>query len=274
MAASAVRSGFLPKGVNTEGAAIIALKSRELGLPLMVGFAHIYIVNGKPGMSAELIQAQARKNLPGLTLNILETTNDKCTVQGKRPERDSKPVTLSFSIEDARKANLLTKDVWKQYPAAMLRSRAITALLRVLCPDALMGVSYTPEEMGANVDEEGRVVIETTSRPVETETPKVSTQENPPEPPPHVADAEFELKIKSEYQRISLLKKELGIADEDLKQAVYREYGVDDATKLSLDQLKGVVTMLEKESEARKIKEAGTEEVAPWEQETPTGFIG
>jgi len=161
---AAIKSGMLPAAIKSpEAAAIIALKSRELGIPLMVGFANIHVVNGKPAMSAELIQAQARKNLPGLVFNILETTNEKCVVEGQRPERGSRPLTVSFSIEDARKAALLSKDVWKSYPAAMLRARAVTACLRLLCPDALMGISYTPEELGLDAIED----IETTSRPVE-----------------------------------------------------------------------------------------------------------
>jgi hypothetical protein len=159
---------MLPSSIKTpEAAAIIALKSRELGIPLMVGFSHIVVINGKPGMSAELIQAQARKNLPGLVFNIVHTDDKICTVSALRPERGSTVVKVSFSIEDARKAKLLGKDVWIQYPAAMLRARAITACLRAVCPDALMGVSYTPEELGAErIDLGGPDAIPTTARPV------------------------------------------------------------------------------------------------------------
>ncbi len=164
----AVRSGMLPNSVKTkEAAAIIALKARELNLPFMVGFSQIFVVSGKPSMSAELIQSLARRNLPGLVINILETSSSKCTVEGLRPERGSKPITISWTIDDARAAGLLSNDPWKKYPSAMLRARAITALLRILCPDSLMGISYTPEELGAEVDEVGSV-IETTSRSVES----------------------------------------------------------------------------------------------------------
>jgi hypothetical protein len=199
---AAIRSGMLPKGINTpEAAAIIALKARELGIPLMVGFAHIHVINGKPAMSAELIQAQARKNLPGLIFNIIESNNDRCTVEACRPEKGSTPLKLTFTIEDARKANLLGKDVWKQYPGAMLYARASTALLRRVCPDALMGVSYTPEELGRDTLDSD--AIETSSRPIVqdnvVEIKPVTTPPPAPEQPPAaqtLSPEEAELKQK------------------------------------------------------------------------------
>lgn len=164
---SALKSGFLPVAIKTaEQAAIIALKGRELGIPFMQAISHIHVISGKPCMSAEMLQALARRNLPGLTINIIESTFEKATVEFTRPEKGSKPYTISFSIEDAKRADLLNKDVWKKYPGAMLWSRAISAGLRKVCPEALMGVSYTPEELGKEVDEGGNV-IETSHRNLE-----------------------------------------------------------------------------------------------------------
>jgi hypothetical protein len=180
IASRAFKSGLLPVGIKSpEAASIIALKAWELGLPPMMAFSHIHIINGKPTLSAELMQSLARKNLPGLQISILETTDLKASVRLCRPEKNSQPVTFSFNIEDAKKAGLLTKDVWKNYPKAMLFSRCISAALRMVCPDALMGVSYTPEELGSEVNEGGNV-IETTHRPVDT-VPAEPPKEGPPE---------------------------------------------------------------------------------------------
>jgi hypothetical protein len=41
------------------------------------------------------------------------------------------------------------------YPANLLRARAIANGARMIGPDLLTGMSYTPEELGAAVDEEG-----------------------------------------------------------------------------------------------------------------------
>lgn len=245
---AAVRSGMLPAAIKTaEAAAIIALKSRELGIPLMVGFANIHVVNGKPSMSAELMQAQARKNLPGLIFNITETDEKICTVQGQRPERGSLPVKVSFTIEEAKRAGLLTKDVWKNYPAAMLRSRAITAALRIICPDALMGVSYTPEELGLNYVDEA---IETTSRPVENPTDAPSTE--PSEEPPAAIKPNIpaEDKTTNDQERASLireivvLKAKLNISDNEMRQEIHREFKVESIKMLSVTQLQMLLEMI------------------------------
>lgn len=188
----AFNSGLVPTGVRTpEAAAIIALKGRELGIPIMMAFSHIYIVNGRPTISAELMQGLARKNLPGLVINLLESTDKVARVELIRPERGSKPFVSMFAIADAERAKLLSKDVWKYYPTAMLWARAISSGLRKVCPEALMGISYTPEEFGAKVDQDGNpltnengVILETTGRPVsESEAAKLGNLEPPVKKP-------------------------------------------------------------------------------------------
>jgi hypothetical protein len=53
-----------------------------------------------------------------------------------------------WTIARAQQAGLTGKGTWKQYPAAMLKARAITEAARDACPEALAGVAYTPEELG------------------------------------------------------------------------------------------------------------------------------
>lgn len=169
----AFQSGLLPTGIkSTQAATIIALKAWELGVPPMMAFQHMHVISGKPGYSAELMQYLVRKNLPGVQIIILESTDLKASVKIIRPERGAVPFTFSFSIEDAKRANLLSKDIWKQYPGSMLFSRCISQALRKICPDALMGASHTPDELGSNVAEEPGSFIETTSSPVAPPTPE------------------------------------------------------------------------------------------------------
>lgn len=164
--AAALKSGMLPSGIkNAEAAAIIALKGRELGVPFMVAAAHIHVINGKPSMSAEMMQTLARRNLPGLSITIIESTHLKAVVEFLRPEPGSVEYRLEFNMDDAKRAQLQGKEVWVKYPTAMLWSRAIAAGLRKVCPETLMGVSYTPEELGEEVNEEGEP-IHTTGRKI------------------------------------------------------------------------------------------------------------
>lgn len=51
-----------------------------------------------------------------------------------------------FTIEDARQAQLASKDNWKKYPKAMLKARCISAAMRAVYPNAT-SMMYTPEEV-------------------------------------------------------------------------------------------------------------------------------
>jgi ElaB/YqjD/DUF883 family membrane-anchored ribosome-binding protein len=94
----------------------------------------------------------------GHKLRVLETTSERCVVEGVRADDPEYVARTEFTLEDAGRADLLVKPAWKHYPAAMLRARAISSLCRFAFADVISGCSYTPEELGAEVDEEGRVI--------------------------------------------------------------------------------------------------------------------
>lgn len=156
-ASMVVKTGFLPAAIKTpEQAIAIALKGRELGIPPMQAFAHIHIIQGKPTISAELMLSLIFRNCPGAVVNYVQTTSDSCVIEAKRPNGSA--ARFSFTMDDARRADLLGKGNWKSYPGAMLRARAIAIMARALFPDAIMGCSYIPEELGADVNEDGEVI--------------------------------------------------------------------------------------------------------------------
>jgi hypothetical protein len=68
-------------------------------------------------------------------------------------EMGEKLGTSRWTIEEAKRANLLKRDTWKSYPADLLFARALTRGIRRYCPDLLMGAAYTPEELGGEVVE-------------------------------------------------------------------------------------------------------------------------
>lgn len=153
----AVKSGLLPTSINTpEKAVIIALKGREIGIPPLQAFSGISVVQGKPTMSSELMLALIYRDIPGVVIDYIETSDKACIIEAKRP--GGRPTRFSFTLEDAKRAGLLGKGPWLSYPAAMLRARCISAMARAVFPDALAGISYTPEELGAPVNEEGAVI--------------------------------------------------------------------------------------------------------------------
>lgn len=153
----AVKSGFLPTSIRTaEQAIIIMLKGRELGIPPMQAFSSIAVVSGKPTMSAELMLSMIYKNVSGAIVDIVTTNDKECKIEAKRP--NGKKTVFTFTMEDAKRANLTGKGPWLTYPAAMLRARCISSMARAMFPDALSGVVYTAEELGAQVDDDGLVI--------------------------------------------------------------------------------------------------------------------
>lgn len=163
---TAVLSTLLPDAYNTGDsnaklakAIVIALKGRELGIPMMQAFSQINIIKGKPTISAELMLALIFKKFPEAPIHVTEYSNTKCTIEASRPGSDKKTI-FTFTIDDAKQAGL-GGVAWQKYPRAMLRSRCISEMARTMFPDCLMGCSYTPEEIGADVDidDDGDVIV-------------------------------------------------------------------------------------------------------------------
>jgi len=149
-AAVLVASGFLSKAVDTpEKAMAIILKGHELGLPAMVAFEHISVIDGKPSLSAKLTMAQIRRHVPGAKVEVLEYTNERVMIRASRPGQ--RPIDFTWTPEDARRAELVhdKKPNWQRYTRAMLRSRCVTEMASTLFPEALMGFS-----VGAAGDDE------------------------------------------------------------------------------------------------------------------------
>ena len=155
-----VTSGMIPRSIRTAEAAIaIMVKGREIGIQPMHAFSHIHIVEGKPTMSAELMLTMILKNIPDAKVEFLEVSDNACRIRAFRPVMGS--FEFSFTREDATKAGLMNKDNWKKYTRAMLRSRAVSEMARSMFPDALSGISYTPEELGSTVQvtDSGEIIV-------------------------------------------------------------------------------------------------------------------
>ncbi|MEU8682957.1 hypothetical protein [Streptomyces sp. NPDC048611] len=136
---------------------------RTLGITPIAAITGIHVVEGKPTASAALISGLVRR--AGHKLRV--RGNDKEAwaqiIRSDDPDYDGYQVT--WTMDRARQAGLANKSVWKQYPAAMLKARAITEVARDACEEVLFGLHYTPEELGENVNEDGVPVSEPASAP-------------------------------------------------------------------------------------------------------------
>ena len=120
----------------------------EIGLAPLQALQNISVINGKPSVygDAALALVQASSVCEGVEeyFENEETSAMVAVCVCKRAGR--KPVTVRFSVEDAKRAGLWNKQgPWQQYPKRMLQMRARGFALRDAFPDVLKGL-ITAEE--------------------------------------------------------------------------------------------------------------------------------
>ena len=154
-------------------AAVILLTGRELGLAPMQSLRGIYVVNGTPVLSADLLVAVVRRSGLCASWRVVESTPEKCTISTLR-QGESEATTKTWTIADAKRAQVTSKPIWGQYPAQMLRHRCAADLAREVYPDVVLGL-YTPEELERAEPERERevVVAEVAQAPAPDDGPEV-----------------------------------------------------------------------------------------------------
>lgn len=144
-AAYLVRSGFMPKAIKTpEQALAIMLMGRELGIGPTAAINSINVIDGKPSVSAQLALALFIRSGKCEEIDVKGDAS-ACMVTLKRKSQPAHSET--FTMQDAERLGLSTKDNWRRQPAVMLKWRAVMACLRIVAPDILSGL-YSPDEMG------------------------------------------------------------------------------------------------------------------------------
>lgn len=147
-----VKSGFFQDTREASQAVVKILAGRELGFGPMAAMTGVYIVKGRVSLSANLMAA-ALKRSGKYNYRVLEHTDQACEIaffeQGQEIGRSR------FTVADAKKAGTQNMD---RYPRNMLFARAMSNGVKWYCADVFGGPVYTPEEMGAKVDDDGDVV--------------------------------------------------------------------------------------------------------------------
>ena len=131
-----------------EEAAFLLMTGRELGLSPMQSLRGIYVVSGKPVLSADLMVAAVRRSGLCESWRVVESTAARCEIETLR-KGETVPARRVWTMDDAKRAGLAGKGTWAAYPAAMLRHRCAADLARQEYPDVLLGL-YDPDEMDAS----------------------------------------------------------------------------------------------------------------------------
>ena len=172
-------SKMLPNHLIGDEASILTtmLAARSLDIPMWASFQEIIVQKGKVSMTSHLMQALVARE-EYMIAPIEELCDEKgATVRAYRPgigKDRCGHADVSFTIEDAIRAELVNRNQttgkimarsakgepmpWEKYTPDMLLWRAVSRASRRYFADVLMGMNYTPEEIGADIDEDGRPV--------------------------------------------------------------------------------------------------------------------
>jgi hypothetical protein len=209
--------GLMEKGAVSPAKVLLVMETGTmLGIHPVAALQGVNVIEGKATVSPALMSAVVRRAGHLLRVTMAGSLDDlslAATAELVRKDDPEHPFTVTWTIERAGRAGLLQlvdgkvrarskadyPGPWEKYTEAMLKARAISEVCREGATDALMGVGYVPEELGAEVNEEGELIQPaapaTTSR--RRPAPKASdykplaladdSEIAPPEPAPAVA---------------------------------------------------------------------------------------
>lgn len=152
---------FVPAALRGKAPAVLAavLTGRELGIGPMEALNKLHVIDGKVGVAPELMRALVLR--AGHSIRTTVYTDEQVTLVGTRADNGDQ-AEVSWSMADAKRAGLAGKGAWSKYPRAMLLARATSELCRLLFPDVISGMSYTPEELGDDPQEQPQDAPEST----------------------------------------------------------------------------------------------------------------
>lgn len=137
-----VQSSIAPPSFKTPQQVIVAVQwGAELGFGPMQSLAALPVINGRPTLMVEPANALV------MASGLLTERHDRFEGEGASRvcivalvRKGKLAIERRFSVEDAKRAGLERKDVWRGYPDRMLYARALGYALKDLFPDVLRGM--------------------------------------------------------------------------------------------------------------------------------------
>lgn len=230
MAVAFAKSGLFGIKTPEQGVALMLIAQAE-GLHPAIAARDYHVIQGRPALKTDALLSRFQQ-AGGKT--VWGEYSDKA-VSGTFSHPQGGSVTVTWTIEQARAAGLTSKDVWRQYPRAMLRARVISEAIRTVYPGVSVGV-YTVEE-----------VQDFDAKPETREVEAVQTQSPPLQ---HLTTPETAGEIKAElfprFDRKAGFRKlaSSGWSKDDLTHFAWSKWGVDSAKDLTDEQLEEFVDIV------------------------------
>lgn len=255
---------------NAEQGSTLVLMSMAEGIPITEMKRRYHIMNTKHGstlaMRADFMLAEFRRLGGEFTWVDQGDDGQKATLRVKYRTND---IEVTFTLDDAKRQGLVKKGGnWETVPDAMLRSRAITKAVRMVCPEVLAGFN-TDDEI------EGNESVPFMQGAV---SPPAEASPSPASPPAggsadhhecDVVDAEYEVQSDEankatgeQLKRVRELFEQLGVGVEAQLRA-FQATGARDMGDLSREGADQIIARMEaaaKPTEAEGDDRAATDE--------------
>lgn len=260
------QSGIVPDALKGKaaGCTVAILHGLEIGLTPSQAVANIMIINGRPSVWGDAMLALVMGS--GEIEWFEEDAPDVAAQQGfgrfkTKRKGWANPVERRFSVEEAKRAGLLTKDTYRNYLGRMLQMRARSWGLRDQYPDVLKGIVAREEVDDYQVVNPPPQMPTRASGPKNVQDAILASDEaqpensgNAPETKPQEAerpseslfgDAQEPGNAKGDDQRpiTETMRKELfkarshaKIPVEDAKSYLKDAFGIDDTSRLTMAQ--------------------------------------
>lgn len=171
-----IQSGLIPNSLNTpEKVVAIIQQGKELGFKAMTSLNNLHNIQGKVVLSIHAIAALLKqsnvrytiikdcepiKDKDGKNVNYITTIEFLESWEGQIIKNQ-----ISYTLKEASKAGLATKENWQKMMPIMLRTRCLAIGARFVAPHALLGLYEAAEfadfkDISYEVNEEGEVTIE------------------------------------------------------------------------------------------------------------------
>lgn len=178
---------------------LVLAKGSELGIPALAALQSIYVMKGKPVVSAHLAAALAKSSPSCVYFRCTESTAERVTYETLRkgsPESES----VTWTMERARAAGLAGSPTWKKHKNEMLGARAKMELARISYPERVLGL-YLPDEVAHFDAAPGPQTLESPAT-----VPAMAPPPAPePEAPAPVVEAEYsDDTAPNEFERIKI----------------------------------------------------------------------
>lgn len=144
MAIAAHKAGLAPRGMQTAEQCLVVMQmGMEAGLTPLASLRAMVTIQGNPTPmwkgEAALGLIRSSAVCRSITFGVRGDGDAReAWVKTQRADMEA-PAEVTFSIADAKRAGLTTKDNWKHYPDDMLHWRAIGRMSKRYYSDVLMG---------------------------------------------------------------------------------------------------------------------------------------